>query len=361
MNAPVKQSREGSIIINSSLCYDTIRITEGKEQAIMNEINVVMSTVKYDESHLERLKSIFSPAEFILVDGDDDRAVAKALEKADVAVLSADLDERFLNSRKLKWIHCDHAGLNKSARPKVFEKGLIVTGSAGRSGPVLAEHALFFMLSHVYHADEFKAAQVLHQWGVRGQDQFYGLFGKTIGIFGMGHTGKEMAVRAKALGMKVLAYRRRMTELPEGVDKLYCADAGDTIDEIIKESDFIVLALSLSDKSYHLIGERELNMMKPDAFIVNIARGAIIDEKALIKALREGKIGGAGLDTFETEPLPVESPLWDLPNVRITPHLTPRVPDRVGRSLDIIEENVKRYKNGESMINRITAEDLYTK
>jgi phosphoglycerate dehydrogenase-like enzyme len=101
--------------------------------------------------------------------------------------------------------------------------------------------------------------------------------------------------------------------------------------------------------------------MKPDAFIVNIARGAIIDEKALIKALREGKIGGAGLDTFETEPLPVESPLWDLPNVRITPHLTPRVPDRVGRSLDIIEENVKRYKNGESMINRITAEDLYTK
>lgn len=327
----------------------------------MNEIKVVMSTVQYDESHLDRLKKIFDPAEFILVDGNDDAAVEKALERAEVAVLKADLDERFLSGKKLKWIHCDHAGLNKSARPKVFEKGLIVTGSAGRSGPVLAEHALFFMLSHVYHANEFKAAQVLHQWGVRGQDQFYGLFGQTVGILGMGHTGKEMAIRAKALGMKVLAYRRRVTELPEGVDRLYCADAGDTIDELVRESDFIVLALSLSDKSYHIIGERELNMMKPNAFIANVARGSIIDENALIKALREGKIAGAGLDTFETEPLPVDSSLWDLPNVRITPHLTPRVPDRVGRSLDVIAENVRRFKNGEPLLNRITPEDLYTK
>lgn len=327
----------------------------------MRNIDVVMSTVKYDDSHLESLKRIFYPAEFILVDGKDDTGVAKALERADVAVLSADLDERFLKGKKLKWIHCDHAGLNKSARPAVFEKGLLVTGSAGRSGPVLAEHALFFMLSHVYHSNQFMAAQVLHQWGLPGQDQFYGLFGQTVGVIGMGHTGKEMAVRAKALGMTVLGYRRRQTEPPAGVDKLYCADNGDTLDELIKESDFIVLALSLSDKSYHLIGERELNMMKSSAFIANVARGAIIDEKALIKALREGKIAGAGLDTFENEPLPKESPLWDIPNVRVTPHLTPRVPDRVGRSLDVIKENVKRYCNEEPLLNMITLEDVFTK
>jgi phosphoglycerate dehydrogenase-like enzyme len=310
---------------------------------------------------LERLKKIFHPAEFILVDRYDDQGVMKALERADVAVLTGDIDERFLKGKKLKWIHCDHAGLNKSARPEVFEKDLIITGSAGRSGPVLAEHAIYFMLAHVYHTEEFRAAQVLHQWGVRGQNDFYGLFGQTIGIFGMGHTGKELAIKAKAFGMNVLAYRRRALEKPEGVDKIYCSDNGDSIEEIVRQSDFIVMALNLSDQSYHLIGEHEFDIMKPNAFIVNMARGSVIDEKALIKAIKEGKIAGAGLDTFEVEPLPAESPLWNLPNVRITPHLTPRVPDRVGRSLDVIEENARRFRNGEALLNMLKPEDVYTK
>ncbi len=330
----------------------------------MRTIGTVMSTVKYDEIHLEKLKKSFEPAEFILVDDKDADAVAKALGESDVAVLANDgIDTRLLlESRKLKWVHVDRAGMDQIAKPEVFAKGLILTGSAGRSGPALAEHAVYFMLDHVYHSDQLYAAQTLHQWGgIRGQRDFLSLCGQTVGIIGLGNTGKELAVRAKALGMNVLAYRRRSTEPPEGVDTLYCAESGGSIDELIRESDFIVLAMTLSDKTYHMIGKRELDMMKPSAYLVNVARGSVVDEKALIDALKEGRIGGAGLDTFGTEPLPPESPLWDLPNVRITPHMTPHLPDRIGRAVSIIAENVRRYRNEEPLLNRITAEDLYSK
>src|SRR6185369_4321666 len=111
---------------------------------------------------------------------------------------------------------------------------------------------------------------------------------------------------------------------------------------LLRESDFVVLATPLSDSTHHLIGARELGLMKPSAVLVNMARGAVIDEAALIDTIRAGRIAGAGLDTFEREPLPADSPLWDLPNVLITPHTTPQVPDRTGRSFEMISENIRR-------------------
>jgi phosphoglycerate dehydrogenase-like enzyme len=277
-----------------------------------------------------------------------------------VALLAGDLDERYLHAPHLHWIHSDHAGLNKSARPEVFERGLIVTSSAGRSSPALAEHILFFMLALTYNYSAFYKAQLAHQWGVPGQDKLRGLYGRTIGIIGMGNTGKDLAVRVKACGMRVLGYRRRKTELPPAVDKLYSADQGESIDTLLEESDFVALALPLSDATYHLIGERELALMKSSAFLINLGRGAIIDEVALVTALRNRGIAGAGLDTFKQEPLPPDSPLWDAPNTLITPHATPQVPDRTGRSLDIICENLRRYRADEPLLNVLTADDVYS-
>lgn len=327
----------------------------------MRDIKVVMTTVQYDEMHLERLKRIFTPCEFIHLNYMDGEGIAAALKKADVAVLVSDLDDRYLNAPLLKWVHCDHGGMNMSAKKEVFSRGLLVTSSAGRSSPALAEHALFFMLNLTYSFPAFYEAQKSHLWEIAGQEELRGIYGKTLGILGMGHTGSELAVRAKACGMRVLGYRRHTTHLPEVVDELYCSDAGDSLDSMLPECDFLVIALPLSDKTHQLIGERELHMMKPSSFLINIARGPIVDEKALIKALNEGSIAGAGLDVFEQEPLPADHPLWDAPNVLITPHVTPQVPDRTGRSLDIIAENVCRYKNGEKMINQLTENDIFTK
>jgi phosphoglycerate dehydrogenase-like enzyme len=327
----------------------------------MPDISCVLATVSYTGSHLTRLRAAFAPAELLQVRRDDAAGIAAALERADVAVLAGDLDERFLRAPMLRWIHCDHAGLNRSARPEVFARGLLVTSSAGRSSPVLAEHAILFMLALAYRLPAFLDAQRRHQWGIPDQDRLRGLYGRTVGIVGLGHTGTELALRCKALGMRVLGYRRGAAPPPPGVDVVYCAARGETIEPLLRQSDFVVLAVPLSDATHHLIGARELEQLKPGAYLVNMARGAVIDEDALLAALRSGRLAGAGLDTFAQEPLPPDSPLWDAPNVLITPHTTPQVPDRTGRSLDIIEENVRRYRAGQTMLNLLRPEDVYTK
>jgi phosphoglycerate dehydrogenase-like enzyme len=160
--------------------------------------------------------------------------------------------------------------------------------------------------------------------------------------------------------MRVLAYRRRAADLPPEVDQLFSSDAGDKLDTLLVASDFVVLALRLSTATHHLIGERELDLIGPSGFLINMARGAIVDEAALVRALYDRRIAGAGLDTFAVEPLPKDSPLWDAPHTLITPHITPAVPDRTARSLDIICENIRRFKAGEPMLNVLTEEDAYT-
>lgn len=326
----------------------------------MRDIRVVLTTVYYNDEDYQKLVDLFAPAEVIRLKMNDHKGIEKALQIADVAVLLGDLDQRFLQAPKLRWVHCDHAGLNRCAWPELFERELMVTSSAGRSAPALAEHAIFFMLALTYQYPRFLDAQQAHQWGVPGQRDLRGLFGRTVGIIGMGNTGRELAVRLKAMGMNVLGYRRSAAPPSPGVDKFYCGENGDTLDELLIESDFIILVVPLNNATHHLIGRRELSLMKRSAYIINMARGAVIDEEALIESLYAGQIGGAGLDTFTIEPLPSDSPLWDAPNTLITPHTTPQVPDRTGRSLDIIRENVRRYRAGEQLLNRLRPSDIYT-
>ena len=321
----------------------------------------VLTTLRYQGAHWRALAEALDGAEILRFEGVDEFGFAEALARADVAILAKDPDERFFKAPRLRWIHVDHAGLDRAAKPEAFRDGLAITGSAGRSAPVLAEHALFFALNLAYGASAFHEAKRAHRWGVEGQDDLRGLFGRTIGIVGFGNTGSELATRAQAFGMNVIAYRRRSGATPPTVDRMLSADAGDSLDTLLEESDFVVLALGLSEATYRLIGARELDLIGPRGYLINMARGPIVDEAELIRALQEGRLAGAGLDTFEIEPLPESSPLWDLPNVVITPHVTPAVPDRTGRSLEIIVENIRRFSAGEPLLNRLTPEDVYTK
>ena len=325
-------------------------------------IIMAMDSLPFDAVQWQRLETAAAPSRLVRVKPDDPDDVERALATAEVAFLAGDLDERHLQAPKLRWIHCDHAGLTKSARPQVFARGLIVTGSAGRSAPALAEHAMMFILALNANLLGFATAQKRHQWrAVPGIGELRALSGRTLGIIGMGHTGVELASRAKAFGVRVLGYRRRDLPPPAGVDRMFSADRGECIDPILEEADVIVLAINLSDATHHLIGAAEIARMKRGVIIVNMARGGVMDEAALIVGLRSGHVGGAGLDVFETEPLPGDSPLWDAPNVLITPHFTPPVPDRSNRSLDIILENLDRYRQGAPMLNRLMPEDIYTR
>jgi phosphoglycerate dehydrogenase-like enzyme len=294
----------------------------------MHPIGCALATVGWAAAYLERLRACLGADEFVHT--RDPAQIGRVLERADVAVLSGDLDDRHLAAPRLRWVHCDQAGLNRSARPAVFEKGLLVTSSSGRSAPALAEHAFAFMLAFAYRLPSFLAAQREHTWGIPGQDELRALYGRTVGVIGLGNTGREVVTRAKAFGMRTLGYRRSAEDVP-GLDRLYAHARGETLDELLRESDFVVLATPLSDATAHLIGARELGLMRPHAVLVNLARGGVVDEAALVEALRGGRIGGAGLDVFEREPLPPESPFWELPNVLITPHTTPQLPDRTGR------------------------------
>ncbi|MGC7101040.1 D-2-hydroxyacid dehydrogenase [Amycolatopsis lurida] len=326
------------------------------------EIRHVLATVVFDDDQVGQLRQAFAPAEFVHVQPWDADGIAAALEHADVAVIAGDLDDRHLRAPKLRWVHCDHSGLTRSARPEVFERGLLVTGSAGRSAPALAQHGFYFALALTFDARGLLEMQDAHQWRpAPGYEKKLSLWGKTLGIVGFGHTAREMARIGKAFGMRVIVYRRSAGAGTADVDVMLSADRGDSMDQLVTEADVIMLATQLTDATHHLFSTGEFARMKHTAFIINLARGPVIDQDALVKALHAGEIAGAGLDVADPEPLPPESALWDAPSVLITPHLTPAVPDRTQRSIDIIVENARRYRAGEPLMNALTERDIYTR
>lgn len=323
----------------------------------MPKIKKVVATVWYNKKNMYDLRRVFPDAEFCYVDFFDKEKLEKEVKDADVAILMGDVDPCLLGENTLKWIHCDHAGLNGSARPEVFARGIPVTGAAGRSAPVLAEHCIYFMMQGCYHTKELLCAQENCTWGVDGMNTWRGLYGRTVGIVGMGNNGRMLADRLHAFGMNIVAYDKFPIKGYDYISQKYCADAGDTIQPLLEQSDFVVLTLALTDETYHIINKDTLAQMKDGAFLVNMARGGIVCTEDLIEALKSGKLSGAGLDVFEEQPLPPESPLWKIEQVYITPHSTPQVPDRAARSVEIIRENARRFEAGEPLLNRMRPED----
>jgi phosphoglycerate dehydrogenase-like enzyme len=188
----------------------------------------------------------------------------------------------------------------------------------------MAQHAFFFALGLLYEARSLFEAQDARQWrGARHIGEKQALWGQTLGVVGFGHTGREMAKLGRAFGMHVMVYRRSAPDASPYVDVMLSADAGDTLDPLVEKADVVMLAANLSDETYHLFGMEEFRAMKSTSVIVNMSRGELIDEAALVEALEAGLLAGAGLDVFEEEPLPPTSPLWDLDNVILTPHATP--------------------------------------
>jgi phosphoglycerate dehydrogenase-like enzyme len=326
-------------------------------------MNRVLCTVQYDEGRLEKIKEAFVPAQVYFFNPQDTDGIRSIIHDVDVAVLNSDLDEAILEGEKLKWIHCSHAGLTKSARKIVFDRNIILTGAAVRSAPSLAEHVFFFAISLTYDVYRLHEAQKEHNWN-RFAEQYAnsrGLNGKTMGIVGYGHTGQAVAKRAKAFDMRVLVYSRSVREKEAYVDEYFALDRGENFDVLLREADYLVLCCHLSDETYHMIGLDELKRMKNTSFLINMARGPIVDEMALFSALKDKVIAGAGSDVFDVEPLPLDSPLWDLPNIIITPHCTPRVPSIFDNALNILLENIARYKKNEPLLNRLSERDVYTK
>jgi phosphoglycerate dehydrogenase-like enzyme len=187
--------------------------------------------------------------------------------------------------------------------------------------------------------------QMKREWNRNGFENEVGeLYGATLGIIGLGDIGEALAYRAKCFGMRVLATRRHPEKSSDAVDTMLSSEQ---IDHLLGESDFIAVCAPLTAETRGMIGEKQFRMMKPDAIIINIARGAIIDQDALIRALQEGRIGGAGLDVTVPEPLPPDNPLWGMPNVIISPHIAGLNPHYGTRAADIFVRNLHAFLRGD--------------
>ncbi|MBI2374536.1 MAG: D-2-hydroxyacid dehydrogenase [Deltaproteobacteria bacterium] len=319
----------------------------------------IACTLRLEQGLRERLVAASAPAQ-VLWPGQDSSAREEALLSCEAAFLDRDLEDAAVESERLAWAHVDHAGLDGSARPEVFERGLIVTGSAGRNAEALAEHAMLFMLGLAFDVYGVHRSQRRRKWGLKESDRLRPLHGQTVLVVGLGHTGRALAVRAKAFNMRVLAFRRKDLPAPPGVDFVASLARGDKLDELIPEADWVVLAASLNDNSHAMIGTTQLRAMKRTSFMINVSRGALVDEGALASALVRGQIAGAGLDSFQKEPLDPNSSFWETPRTIVTPRFTPSDGKELERAVDMIIENLRRYRAGEPLLNALEPEDAYT-
>ena len=260
-------------------------------------------------------------------------------------------------SPRLKWVHGMGAGIDLLVGSTgLRQSDVILTNSKGIHGAVISEFVIYEMLMLGRQTRRLFANQAAHKW-----EPYVGaqLEGKTIGIIGLGTVGRELAGLSHAFGMTVLALDKIVTKREKGTGHVHeLFPVGDLL-EMLPRCDWVVLTLPLTSETRGMIGERELKAMKPTAHLINVARGPIVKQEAILKALKEGWIAGAGLDVFEPEPLSPESELWDLPNVIISPHIAGVLERHPAALTDLFCENLKRYFANEKLINLIGKNDEF--
>lgn len=261
---------------------------------------------------------------------------------------------------RLRWAHSGSAGVGAALHPAMRGSDVTLTNSAGIYAEPMADTVLAMMLHFSRGIDFAVRAQAQRRWDEAPFDAADApvreLAQCTLGIVGLGGIGRAVARRGVALGMAVVATRRRGTEGLEGVEVVSGKDA---LDRILPRSDFLVLAVPQTDETRAMIGARELAMLPQGAVLVNVARGGVVDEAALVDALRGGGLRGAGLDVFSREPLPESSALWGLPNVLVLPHVSGASHQFWRRQTDLVIGNLRRYAAGEPLLNTVDKQAGY--
>lgn len=248
---------------------------------------------------------------------------------------------------RVRWIQATSAGIGELlVRTGLGDTSIVFTTASGVHAGALAEFCVAAMLFFVKELDRLKADQAAHRWERYCARELRGM---TLGIIGLGHVGREVARAGHALGMRVIGTKRTVPADGLPYVERVLPPAGSP--EVIREADVLVLIVPQTAETRRLLGALELRGMKHGAILINIARGAIVDEAALVDVLRDGHLGGAALDVFAKEPLPPDSPLWDLPNVIVSPHSASTVPAENTRLTDLFCDNLRRYMNDKPLIN----------
>ena len=274
--------------------------------------------------------------------------------------LSADAFDRVLaRAPRLAWVHSATTGVELALTPAILDRGIVVTNARGVFSRPIAEYVLMMILAISRRLPQLLELQRERTWQpLEGAE----LRDVTVGIVGLGSIGRAVGALATAFGCRVLATRRRSDAgSGTGGPDADSASIGEVLLErvlgpeglpqLLAESDFVVLAAPLTAETERMIDERALATMKPGAWLINVARGRLVDERALLRALRDGPIGGAVLDTFVEEPLAPSSPFYELPNVIVTPHTSWSSGRVLDRSVGLFCDNLRRYARGETLLN----------
>ncbi|WP_257628049.1 D-2-hydroxyacid dehydrogenase [Haloplanus salinarum] len=280
------------------------------------------------------------PSVRVVSDGDD-------LTPCDALVTFA-YEERFLDAG-LDWIHSIQAGVDRFPFDELSDREIALTNSTGIHGDVVGETTVGMMLAFARRLHVHRSNQERGEWRKPAWDDAFPLRRESACVVGLGTLGRGIATRASALGMDVTGVKRTPTPV-DGVDRVHPpAD----LHEAVADAGFVALAVPLNDDTEGMISAAELAAMREDAYLINVARGPVVDQAALVDALESGAIAGAGLDVFEAEPLPADSPLWDREEVIVTPHAAGINDEYYERVATIVRENLRRLSAGESLTNRV--------
>lgn len=271
----------------------------------------------------------------------------EAIDDAEIVVTFGFEGELLEGTEHLEWIQALVAGVNRYDFDALEKQGIALTNASGIHAEPIGEQVLGYML-----AFERNLHTAVRQQGRGIWERFRGgeLAGKTVGIVGLGAIGTRVAELAQPFDMTVIGTKANPDDAPAAVDEVFGPDG---LHEVCQRSDYLVVAVPLNDETRGMIGRWEFRMMNGEAVLINVARGGVVDQDSMVYALQQHSIGGAALDVFETEPLPQDSPLWDLSNVIVTPHMSGSTPEYMDRCAELFVENYRRYLEGEPLENRI--------
>ena len=325
---------------------------------------LILSSYLLDEENNARIEGAIAPYGDIFLRAPEPRdervtLIDERIAEADIFLGGRLTAEQFESARKLRWIHVPWAGVNSLlAVDAIGASDVVITNASGVMSDAVADQTMAYVT--MLHRDiprQIRAAERREWLSYETESpRRKVLRGRTIGIIGYGAIGQGIAERARGFGMRVEVMRRSATHTPPEVDAVHPPEELVTL---LERSDIVVVAAPLNERTRGMIGRDELAAMKPDAFLINIARGAIVDEAALIDALRRGTIAGAALDVFDREPLPADSPLWTMENVIVTPHSSGGYRGFWSTTVELFLDNLDRLRRGAPLRNRVDPQRGY--
>jgi phosphoglycerate dehydrogenase-like enzyme len=277
--------------------------------------------------------------------------LTEEIADADIAISWSIRGDQISTAKKLRWIHSTAAAVHGLMSPELLASDIIVTNARAVHGPTVAEHAMALVFAMAKRLPEAAKFQAQHHWAQKeicaNPPRPVDLRDSTIAIIGFGSIGTALTALAKGVGMRVVAVREHPEKTSPRADASY---GFDDLNRALSESDFVVLATPVTPKTRHLMNAERLAQLRPNAYIINVGRGVLIDEVALIRALGSYQFAGAALDVTADEPLPTDSPLWTMDNVFITPHTAGFAEKMWERHYENYSANLRRFLAGESLL-----------